>query len=152
MLRQIGATVAGYIVMAVAVFVSFTLAYLALGADGAFQPGTYEVSVLWVATAVLLGLLAAVVGGLVCSAISRGGRAPKVLAVIVLVLGFSSAIPVLMDKAEPASREGDVGYVEAMQNAKQPDWFALINPFIGAVGILAGAILVGRQRGDRESD
>ena len=151
MLRQIGAGLVGYIAMAVAVFVSFTVAYLAMGAGGAFQPGTYAVSALWVAVTILLGLLAALIGGLVCGAISRGGRAPKVLAVIVLVLGFSSAIPVLMDKSEPVAREGDVGYLEAMQSAKQPDLFALINPFIGAIGILIGASLRRGEQSTQES-
>jgi hypothetical protein len=38
--RAIGGMVLGYVVMAAIIFVAFTAAYAAMGADGAFKPGT----------------------------------------------------------------------------------------------------------------
>lgn len=143
MLRAIGAVVLGYIVMVVVVFATFTGAYFAMGADGAFKPGSYDVSGLWLVASFVLGIVAAVAGGFVAAAIARGGKAPMVLAGIVLVLGLLSAIPVLMSDEPPAVREGTVGNIEAMQNARQPGWVALLNPFVGALGVVIGARLKG---------
>ena len=92
MLRTVLAVIAGYLVMFVCVFVSFTAAYLLMGADGAFLPGSYEVSLTWLAASFVLGLLAALVGGIVCAKIAPAGRAPDVLAVLVLVLALASAL------------------------------------------------------------
>ena len=60
-MRTVVAVVVGYVVMFVAVFVSFSIAYLLMGTGGAFRPGTYDVSLLWVAASLVLGFLAAVV-------------------------------------------------------------------------------------------
>lgn len=62
--------------MFVAIFVTFSAAYLAMGADRAFQPGNYEVSALWLVVSFGFGLLAATLGGWLCAKISRGGKAP----------------------------------------------------------------------------
>ena len=147
MARSILAVVAGYATLALFIFVSFTLLYLVLGADRSFEPGSYDASTLWVLTSFPLGVAASVAAGYVCAAIARGGRAPQVLAGLVLVLGLLFAIPVLRaaDTALPA-RAGDVPNMEAMQQARQPKWVALVNPFIGAVGVLVGAGLRRRAK------
>jgi hypothetical protein len=49
MVRSIVAVVVGYLVLAVGIFVGFSLLYLILGADGSFQAGSYKVSTTWVA-------------------------------------------------------------------------------------------------------
>lgn len=145
--RAIGGVVVGYVVMAGLVFVTFSLAYLAMGADRAFQPGKYEPTNLWLVASFVLGLLAAVVGGLVCAAIAKGGKAPTVLAGVVLVLGLLFAIPVitasLADQAKV--RESTVSNMEAMTIAVHPIWVALLNPFIGAAGTLWGASFIRRK-------
>ena len=66
--RMIGGVVVGYLTMFVLVFGSFTAAYLAMGADVAFQTGTYEPSTLWLVVSWVLGFLAALAeaGGGVC--------------------------------------------------------------------------------------
>jgi hypothetical protein len=63
------------------------------------------------------------------------------LAGLVLVLGIIFAIPVLTAPADeaPQARTGDVGNTEAMQNARQPDWLVILNPLLGATGVLIGA-------------
>jgi hypothetical protein len=149
MLRTIGAVVIGYVVLVLFVFVTFSLTYLLLGADGAFEPGSYNVSTLWLIISFVVGLLAAVLGGYVCASIARNARAPIILAGIVLVLGLLLAIPVVMTPSEGGLqvREGNVGIFEAMQNAKQPAWVALVNPIVGAIGIMIGA----RLKGDSKS-
>jgi len=144
MLRAILAVIVGYVAMAVAVFGTFTGAYLILGADGSFRPGSYEPSGLWLVVSFVLGFGAALLGGTVCRAIARSHKPVAILAVVVVALGALSAIPMLLASgAEPAVRTGDVGNIEAMQNARTPLWVALSNPIVGAVGVL----LAGRARG-----
>lgn len=140
MLRAIGSVILGYLAMAVTVFVSFSIAYLLMGTEGAFQPGSYDVSVLWIVVSIVLSFAAAVLGGFVCVTVAKGPTPPKVLAGIVLVLGLALAVPALTQgDNESLSRPENVGNVEAMQNANQPTWIALLNPFIGAAGVLVGA-------------
>lgn len=140
MLKSVGGVIVGYIVMFILVFVLFSLAYLALGANGAFKPGTYDVSTLWLAISVVVGLVAAIVGGFICSLIAPNSKAPLALVVLVLVLGLLTAIPVLMSNdPRPNIRDASVGNMEAMMNARQPAWIALLNPLIGAVGVMLGS-------------
>ncbi len=129
--------------MALLVFSTFSLAYLLMGADGAFRPGTYDVTSLWLVVSFVFSFIAAVVGGWVCATISRKSKAPKVFAAVVFILGLLLALSVLMasDDARPPVREGNVGNIAAMQNAKQPAWVALMNALIGPAGILLGARL-----------
>jgi hypothetical protein len=139
-IRQILAVIVGYVVMFVIVFTTFSAAYFALGADRAFKPGTYDVSVLWIGLATLLGLLAAAVGGAVCGKLAKGGRAHYGLAALVLVLGLLQAgAQFAAPKPNPGPRGPDVSNVEAMTKAQPPMWAALVNPVIGVIGVLLGA-------------
>jgi hypothetical protein len=140
MLRAASGIALGYVVMAFFVFATFSLAYLALGADRSFQPGTYEVSGIWTVLSIVLGFGAAIVGGFLCASVSRSRMAPIVLAALVLLMGIAGAM--LMppsDELAPQPRPGDVGNFEAMQNASTPQWIAWLNPFLGAAGVLMGA-------------
>lgn len=139
--RIIGAVVVGYLVMALLIFGTFTLAYLAMGADGAFKPSSYDATPLWLAVSFALGLLAAVVGGFVCASIAKGTKAPAILAGAVLILGLLMAIPVLTARNanSPKVRSSEVGNMDAMMSAEQPAWVALLNPFVGVAGTLLGA-------------
>jgi hypothetical protein len=147
MARSVLGVIAGYVVMALLVFASFSAAYLLMGADGAFRPNSYEVSGLWLATSFVLALLAAVAGGYVCAAISRRTLAPLVLAVVVLVLGMMAAAPALTARGESPVRTGDVPNLAAASQARTPPWVALLNPLVGAAGVLAGARLRGERPG-----
>lgn len=143
MLRTITGVIVGYLFMAVFIFLAFTLVYLAMGADGAFKPGSYDVSLLWIVISVALSLLAAVLGGYLCAWIAKSRKAPAALAGLVVVFSLAMCVPVLMkaDSEPPAARSGEVGNLDAMQKAKQPAWVMLLNPFIGAAGILVGGRL-----------
>jgi hypothetical protein len=149
MMRAGASVVLGYVVMFVVVFATFTLAYLVLGPEGSFQPGSYEVSGAWIIVSIVLSIAAAVLGGLACAVVAKSPTPPKVLAGIVLVLGLIMAVPVLTQSdVEQKARSGEVGNLEAMQNAAQPGWIALLNPVLGAVGVLVGAGLKRRGGGN----
>lgn len=143
--RSILAVVVGYVVMFVVVFLTFSGAYLAMGADLAFQPGSYEPSTQWVVTSFVLGFLAALAGGCTAVWIARKITPAYVLAGVVLLLGLAVAGAMSMRPPDlrPTVRTGDVPNLEAMQNARQPLWVALLNPFLGAVGVVIGARLKG---------
>lgn len=146
MLRAILSVVAGYTAMFLTLFLSFSAAYLAMGTESAFQPGSYEVSFVWIIISFVLGLAAAVIGGWLCAVVSRGSKAPSVLAGIVLVLGALMVFPVLRANREASPpRTADVPNLEAMSKARQPTWIAIANPLLGCVGVLLGA----RLRRDR---
>lgn len=141
MLRSILAVAAGYVVFALFIFITFTALYLLLGAEASFEPGSYHPSNLWLALSTLLGFVGTVVGGYVCAALARGGRAPLALAVLVLVVGLFFALLAPKRSEGDAARAGNVPNMEAMQKAIQPKWSALLNPCLGVVGVLVGARL-----------
>ncbi len=143
MWRNTGAVIVGYMVMFAVVFVTFSIAFLMMGTNGAFAEGSYDVTVLWLVVSFVLGLIAAVAGGFVCAAVAKGSKAPLALAGLVLVLGLLMALPVLTasDDGQPLIREADVSTFDAMQQAKQPPWVALANPFVAVIGVLLGAKL-----------
>ena len=143
MVRNILGVVLGYVAMFAFVFISFTVLYLILGADGSFESGTYEVSIVWVIISFIFGLAAAVLGGYLCVLISKNNKAVLVLAALVLIFGIAMAIPALGESADDVyeMRKNDVSNMEAMQNAKQPAYMLILNPIIGALGVFAGSKL-----------
>lgn len=138
MLRSILGAVAGYIVTFIAVFVLLTGAYLAIGTDRAFQPGNYQVSMLWLVVSTVLSFIAAVIGGYIASLAGNGFTAVKILAGIMIVLGAIMAAMVVMTPPPADTRAADVPNMEAMMKAQTPLWVALLNPIIGAVGAVVG--------------
>lgn len=143
--RLIGSVVAGYVVMFAVVFLLMTAAWMVLGADGAFQPGNWDVTGTWALLSVGVGLVAAVGGGYLCATIARDPRGPLWLIGVTLILGIVLAIPVLTGgDATATPRPDDLSMGDAMTNAVQPAWTALLNPIIGAVGVWLGARLKGR--------
>lgn len=151
MWRNVGAVIVGYVVMFAVVFVTFSIAFVMMGTSGAFEEGSFDVTLLWLIVSFVLGLIAAVAGGFVCALVAKGSKAPLALAGLVLVLGLLMALPMLTssDDSQPVTREADVSTFDAMQEAKQPPWVALANPFVGVIGVLLGSKLkAGRGRAD----
>ena len=150
MVRAILGVIVGYIAMSVAVVTTFTGAYLILGAKGAFEPGAWLPSPVWLVLSVVLGLIGAIIGGLVCAMIAKvGSKAPLTLAVLVLVLGLvmaglAFAQPENPDR--PMPRPDEVGNFDAMMYAESPTWSILLNPVLGVVGVLIGARLAGKGK------
>ena len=148
MLRTVGLVILGYVVIVVVVFLSFSVAYWLMGADGAFQPNSYDVSLVWIVVTTIFGFVAAVMGGYMIAGMARTGSEHKALAGFVFGLGVIFAIQMLLsNETPPGVRETAVGMAEAMSNAQQPLWVALLNPIVGALGVLAGA----RRKGTRPS-
>ena len=139
MLKAILAVVAGYLTMAIAVAVLTLGLFVLLGPDRAFQPGTYEVSTVWVVACFAASLFSAVVGGLVCRRIAGPG-AVKALAAIVVVLGFLLALPALnpANDPRPLVRPPDTPILVTVTNSRQPSWAAMAFPVVGAIGVLIG--------------
>jgi hypothetical protein len=142
MIRTVAGVVAGYVALFVVMFCILTAAYLVMGPDRAFQPGSFRPSMFWVAVEIVVGFAAAAIGGLLCIAIARKRGAVTALAVVILVIGALSAIPVVKASGAPeAVREGGLTNMQAMMKARQPVFMALLNPVLGAVGVLVGSRL-----------
>ena len=139
MLKSILGVIVGYIVMAIFAFAIFTCAYLGLGVDRVFEPESYAVSTLWMVIMVAVALIGGILGGLICAAISKSKGACMAFAVIVFALGLIVAIPAVMKEHTSEARSGDVPNLQAMSMAQTPTWLLLLNPVLGAAGVLLGA-------------
>lgn len=143
-LRNILAAIVGYVVMVALVFVTFSIVWMILGADGAFEAGSWDVTGTWIGASILFGFVAAKAGGFVCSKLAASHQAVLILIGIVVTLGIVAAIPDVTVAAGP--RPDDVSMFDAMGSAEQPRWVAWLNPLIGALGVMLGARL-GSRRG-----
>lgn len=149
MLKSIVAIIVSYAAMIVFFFAAFTGCYIALGANRAFQPDSYEVSMLWILLALVVSLLGSMLGGYICAAISRNTRTYQVFAFIVFLLGLLACIPAMKRNPDwPNVRAGEVENLQAMQLAVTPMWAHLLTPVISAVGVLAGAGM--KRRGNTQ--
>ena len=126
--RIIGGVVLGYVVMVAAVMVTFTIVYMAMGADRAFKADSYDVTGLWLAASTILSLAAAILGGWVAVRIGKSTRAAVYLAIAVVVIGVVFALPTLNAPRSDDVRTGDIGNTEAMMKAQQPPAVTILNP------------------------
>ncbi len=146
MLRSIVSVVVGYIALAVVLMITMSVAFMAMGVERAFKPGSWDTSTMWAGTSLALGLVAAILGGLVCVAIAKRPKPPIVLAGILLALGVAVAVyETTRTKPDPTPRTANASPMEARRNARQPAWVAWSNPIIGFVGVLIGSRLVARK-------
>jgi hypothetical protein len=142
--RLMGAVLLGYVTLAILIFAGLTLAYVAVGADGAFRPGVYDVSALWVVLSFVVSFGAAVAGGWVARRIARTPTGPRVLAGVVVVLGVVVTLATMGGAAEViGARTEAIGAMDAMRVARTPLWIMLLNPLVGALGILLGGRALG---------
>lgn len=146
MARSIIAVVVSYLIMFMLIFLAFTAEYMLLGPDYAFKPGTFAASNSWIGAAFVINLVVSIIGGFICAAIAKGGKAPLVLAIVVFVLGLALAIPALVIEHKNAPRPaGALPMSEAMTKAEEPPWVPFTFPVIGAIGVLIGAKLKKRD-------
>lgn len=121
MLRSVGIVLLGYLVMAVIVVVS-TAGLVRLLAPQAAHPEPGHPASSYVGANLAAGLLAALTGGWVVARLAE--RAPighgLALAALVAVMGLISA---------------------RQQGAKQPAWYRVVMPLIGAAGSVLGAYI-----------
>ena len=147
MLRSALGVIVGYIVMFVLQVIAFMTIYTMMGADWSFKPASYEASTAWTAMQFGVILITTIIAGLICAVIAKGGKAPLVLAVVVLVLGLALAFA--STALRPADtheiRAGNVPNMEAMSKARHPAWVTFLGPVIAAAGVLIGGKL--KRRG-----
>ena len=143
MARSIIGVIVGYLVMFVLVSAIFMVVFLLMGTDWSFKPGSFEASNSWIAMSLIANLIIGVIGGLVCAVIAKGGKAPRVLAIVVFALGMVLAIPSVIAHQKNAGevRAANVSQMEAMQKANEPIWVPFTFPIIGAAGVLIGGKL-----------
>ncbi len=143
MLRSVLGVIAGYILMFILQVASFMTIYTLVGADWSFRPRSYQASTRWTVMQFAVIFVTALIAGLICAAIARGGKAPLALAAVVLVLGFLFAV--LGTALRPADthevRAGNVPNMEAMNKARHPVWVMFLGPVIGAAGVVIGGKL-----------
>jgi hypothetical protein len=138
MLKSIVGIIVGYLVMAFVAFIAYTAAYLGLGADRVFEADTYALSGIWIGLMIAITLIAGLLGGLTCAAISKNRTTGLVFAVIVFVLSFVFALPNIMKDHTPVARTGDVPNLQAMTMAQPPAWLCILNPILAGLGVLMG--------------
>ncbi|HKP39363.1 MAG TPA: hypothetical protein VJT71_21075 [Pyrinomonadaceae bacterium] len=139
MARSIIAVIVSYVIMFALIFLAFTAAYMVMGAGQAFKPHRFVSSNRWIVMALVVNVVVAIIGGFICAAIAKGGKAPLALAIVVFVLGLVFAIPSLMVPHTNAVRSSnDIPMFEAMAKAEEPRWVPFTFPVLGAVGVLIG--------------
>jgi len=138
MLRSIVGVVLGYAVIFAFFFATFTGVYFALGVERIFQPDSYEVSTLWLILSAVITVFGSMLGGYVCAAISTSERTCQVFAGIVLLILIVFCLPKIRDEG-PHVRAGEVSNMDAMRLTHMPVWMHLLNPVLGAMGVLLGA-------------
>jgi hypothetical protein len=139
MLKSIVGIIVGYLVMAAFAFAVYTGAYLGLGVDRVFEPDSYALSGVWIGLMIAITIVAAILGGWTCAAISKNKTTGLVFAVIVFVISLAAAIPNIMKDQTPTVRTGDVPNLQAMQMAQPPHWLCMINPVLAGVSALLGS-------------
>ena len=143
MLRSVLGVIVGYIVMFILNVAAFMTIYTIVGPDWSFKPGSYQASTRWTVMQFAVVLVTAIIAGLICAVIAKGGKAPLALAVVVLVLGLgmAAAATALKPADTHEVRVGNVSNMDAMNKARHPIWVMFLDPFIGAVGVVIGGKL-----------
>jgi undecaprenyl pyrophosphate phosphatase UppP len=143
MARSIIGVIVGYVAMFILNFCVFVGLYAVVGPENAFKPHRYLASNRWILMVVVATFITAVIAGLICAAIAKGGKAPLALAVLIIVLGWLLAVPAIMKARANADmvRMGDVPSMEAAQKAFWPVWTPFALPVIQGIGALVGGKL-----------
>src|SRR5437870_297539 len=89
MARAIIGVIVGYIVMFILQLAVFMTMYKVMGANWSFKPASYQASTRWTVMQFTVIFVTALIAGLICALISKGGKAPLVLAVVALAIGFT---------------------------------------------------------------
>lgn len=140
MARSILGAIIGYVATFIFMFAACTAAYLAMGADNAFLPGTYKVSMLWIAVSLVLGFIAAVFGGYVAELIGKGPKAVTILVIIVLVMSILM-LGAMFGTTEVDLRTADVPNMEAFAKAQTPLWAIIVSVLLSLAGVVTGGKL-----------
>ena len=149
MLRSVLAAAAGYVTMAVTVFVSLAAAYSILGPEFVFQGTSRVATTQWALLSSLLAFLAALGGGFVAGRVGKTSQSFLILVGIILVSGVAFAVSGMMSRADLIvdMNSSEWSFVQASRKEIHSPWFYFILPLVGALGVLWGG-----RRGYPESD
>ena len=138
----------GYLVLAVLAMPVFALVFLA--PDFVFRPGAAEATTGFSLLTLMAGFAAAVVGGLVAVRFGKSGQRPAyILAAVVLCLGLAMAIAASLREPPPAKTPEEISQMpleKRIEHAREPLWYSLSTPLVGAFGVLAGGRLAAGRR------
>lgn len=150
--RSILAVVVSYIVMMVLVFGSFMSLWIGLGPNKLLEPGTFQGNMFLCIAAPSIAGLAGVLGGWLCGRMARGKMSAVVgLAVLTLVAGLTMGYFTMQKPFPTGARDPNMTMEELMKVGREPDWVAIGNPIIGAVGVMIGGLVLGRRKaGERK--
>jgi uncharacterized oligopeptide transporter (OPT) family protein len=140
MIRKILGAVAGYILYFFCLYLLFAGVSSLLGPDRLFLPGNYDPSLLWILSAFVLGVIVAALGGYVAALIGKSG-AVKIMAGLVVLVGALVFVLLLRENRAVEPRTVDLPTMDAMFKAREPLWFAAVNPFLVAIAVFAGGAL-----------
>lgn len=143
LLRNLGAAVLGYIVVAIVSFVLPVLMWWVLGPEGAFRPDSWDTSPTWNAGWIIVAVVGAAAGGFVCAKVAADRHGVTILVALLLVGGALSLA--FYVPAGVGVRPADVGMMEAMGSARNPTWLSWLNLPLAAVGALLGARIAQRD-------
>ena len=140
MARTIIGVIVGYVLMFLLNIAGYLTMYAVMGQEQAFKPRLYLASNRWIAVAFVMIFITAIIAGVICAVIAKGGRAPLALAIATIVIGLLLAIPATL-KARINStmvRTGDVPSMQAMSYSYWPLWCPFTFPFVSAIGVIIG--------------
>lgn len=147
MARSIIGVIVGYVTMFIINFAVFVGLYAVVGPNNAFKPHRFLASNRWILMSFAATFITAIIAGLICAAIAKGGKAPLALAILIIVLGWLLAVPAVMKARKNADmiRMGDVPSMEAAQKAYWPIWSPFALPVIQGIGAVIGGKLKRRS-------
>ena len=142
MVRSVLGVIIGYVVMFALQVATFMTIYTVMGPEWSFKPASFEASMAWTVTQFIVVLVTAAIAGLICAIIAKGGKAPMILAAVVLLIGLAlGALAISLKKETHEVRTGNTPNMEAMSKARHPAWVIFLGPVIGAVGVVIGGKL-----------
>ena len=134
-MRSALAVIVAFVAMAAGVLMLSVAPWFALGVDGVLEPGRFDSKISFNIYAVIVGIAGAALAGWLCGRISHARGAVIVLAILCFAAGTSNAIGQLR-KPAPGPRMPGVNVTQAIATRKEPTWFVLLMPCLGAATAL----------------
>jgi len=150
MLRIAVGAIVGYICIGLLVALLLTVTAIAMGPQRVYADESWQPSIAWCLASLGVGLVAAVISGLVAALVAATRRGAQALCSLVCVFGFSAAI--FSDATPPADappRPAEMGFMDYLNSARYsrvPKWVDWANVAVGAAGTLVGARLYARRK------
>jgi len=141
MARSVAGVIVGYLVMFILQFAAFMTIYTVMGANWSFKPASFQASTRWTVMQFTVIFVAALIAGLICALISKGGKAPLVLAVVALAIGFTFGAVHVATQAADTHELRTTASVPNIFRARHPTWVIFAGPIIAAIGIGIGGKL-----------